>query len=298
VSAIALYDEALERLGRGDQVGVAEMLKRESVVNAGLIEQQITESSSSEPSSSTEQLQAFLVAHDEANERLLALGFALIEYGDRRLLSILRRSVAHVIECTARERSGPQQHRGAAAVVVGGRLIWALSTYSVACDRVEVIATLARITIQPPDEVREVIGVFARRAFRYPQALGGNAGNSYEHYLNWLRETSIVKNRLPMFAASLGQVFAETDLLLALRMIAHVNHRTYSGGVSTETIRRLRRRFGDLRQRPALAELFESADKELNERGNAYWELVEFERERFWREDFPEPFLEVPVRGA
>jgi hypothetical protein len=151
--------------------------------------------------------------------------------------------------------------------------------------------------IQPPDEARRVIAVFARRAFRYPQALGDNAGNSYEHYLNWLRERSLVKDRLPMFAGSLDQVFAETDLLLALRMIGHVNHRTYSGGVSTETIRHLGRRFGDQRQRPALVALFESADEELNKRVNAYWELVEFEHDRFWREDFPKPFLEVPGRS-
>lgn len=297
MSAIALYEEAMERLGRGDQVGVAEMLKHEAVVNAELIEQQITESSSSEPSSDAEQLQAFLAAHDEANERFLALGFAVIEYVGGRLASILTRSVAYVIERTAQERTGREQRPGAAAVVVGGRLIWALSSYAFACDRVEVIASLARITIQPPDELREVTAVFARRAFRYPPALGGNAGNSYEHYLNWLRETSLVKDRLPMFATNLGQVFAETDLLLALRMISHVNHRTYSGGVSTETIRRLGRRFGDQRQRPALAALFESADEELNERVNASWELVEFERDRFWREDFPEPFLPVPGRG-
>lgn len=297
MSAVALYEQALERLGRGDHVGLAEMLKREAVINAEIIEQTIGQSPSGEPSSIEVQVQAFLAAHDEANERFLALAFAAIEYGDGPLSSILMRSVAHVIERTAQERAGPERQRAAAAVVVGGRLIWAVNSYAAACEKLEMIATLARITIQPPDELREVTPIFARRAFRYPQALDGNAGNSYKHYYNWLRERSLVKDRLPLFAASLDQAFAETDLLLALRMVGHINHRTYSGGVSTETIRRLQRRFGDQRQRPALAALFECSEEGLNERINSCWELVEFERDRFWREDLPGTFLEVRRRS-
>jgi hypothetical protein len=297
LSAIALYDEALEHLSRDDNVGLAEMLKREAVVNAEIIEQAIAQSPSGEPTSNEEQVQALLATHDEANERLLALAFAAIEYGEGSLFSILMRSLAHVIERTAQERAGPERQRAVAAVVVGGRLIWAASSYAAACDKLEVIATLARITIQPPDEVRAVTPIFARRAFRYPQALDSNADNSYKHYLNWLRERSLVKDRLPMFSASLEQVFAEIDLLLALRMIGYLNHRTYSGGVSTETIRRLQRRFEDQGQRAALATLFESSEEGLNERINTYWELLEFPRDRFLREDFPGSFLEVQGRS-
>jgi hypothetical protein len=102
--------------------------------------------------------------------------------------------------------------------------------------------------------------------FRYPQALGGNPGRSYEHYLSWLRERRLVQDRLPTFAAVLEEVFAETDLLLALCMIGYLNRRTYSGGVARGTIHRLARRFSDSAQRAALAALFESPDDELNNR--------------------------------
>jgi hypothetical protein len=53
-----------------------------------------------------------------------------------------------------------------------------------------------------------------------------------------------------MFAAVLEEVFAETDLLLALCMIGYLNRRTYSGGVARGTIHRLARGFSDTRNAP------------------------------------------------
>ena len=81
----------------------------------------------------------------------------------------------------------------------------------------EAVAVLDSITIRPPDEDREGVPAFGRTEFRYPQVLSGNAGNSYEHYRSWLGERSLVAERLPLFATGLNDVFAETDLLLALR---------------------------------------------------------------------------------
>lgn len=75
----------------------------------------------------------------------------------------------------------------------------------------------------------ESVPVFGCRAFRYPSALGSKASRSYEHHLSWLQERRLVQERFPLFAATLDEVFAETDLLLALRMIAYLDHRTYSG---------------------------------------------------------------------
>jgi hypothetical protein len=79
VSAIALYDKVLERLGRGDEVGVAETLKTEVAANTELLEQQLTAESEGETGTAEERVQAFLAAHAEANERLLAAAFPAIE---------------------------------------------------------------------------------------------------------------------------------------------------------------------------------------------------------------------------
>jgi hypothetical protein len=291
VSAIQRYEEALLSLGRGDEVGVAEMLKQEAVANAELVEKEIPETPSGEPGSTEEQVQALLAIHDEANERFIALGFAVIEHGSERLLSILTRSLAHVIIRTAPTGSSAAV-RPAIAAVVGGRLLWALGTYALGCDRLEALVALGRITVRVPHNVNESMSVFGQSEFRYPQALGGNAGRSYEHYLSWLRERRLVQDRLPMFAAVLEEVFAETDLLLALCMIGYLNRRTYSGGVARGTIHRLAHRFSDSAQRPALAALFESRDSELNNRvDECYRQHLEYDRNRLWRDDLPETFF-------
>jgi hypothetical protein len=209
VTAIALYDELLERLGRGDEVGVAETLKTEVAANAELLEQQLTAEPQGETGTAEERVQVFLAAHDEANERLLAAAFPAIEYGSERLLSAVGRAAAHVVRPSAQVRSGSTL-RPDAAIVVAGRVLWGIATYALFCNRTEAVAALDS-TIRPPDEDREGVPVFGRREFRYPHVLGGNAGNSYQHYRSWLSERTLVGERLPLFAAEFDDIFAETD---------------------------------------------------------------------------------------
>jgi hypothetical protein len=281
VTAVALYDEALERLGRGDEVGVAEMLKTEALANAELLQREITAEPEDEAASAEEQVQAFLAAHDEANERLLASAFPAIEYGSERLLSSLGRPVAHLLRPTAQVRSGSGLRPGT-AVVVTGRLLWAMATHALFCDRTDVVAALDNVTIRPPDEEREGVPAFGRTEFRYPNALSGKASKSYEHYGSWLGARSLVSGRLVLLAARLDEVFAETDLLLALRLIS-VQGRAYSGGAELPTVRRLADRFRDIRQRPGLAALFRVGDDRLDELvESCYRQGLEYDRNRFW----------------
>jgi hypothetical protein len=254
----------------------------EASANAELLEGQLTAELEGETGTAEEQMQAFLAAHDEANERLLAAAFPAIEYGSEHLLSAVGRSATHVVRPSAQVRSGSALRPGA-AIVVAGRVLWAMATYALLCNRTEAVAVLDSITIRPPDEDREGVPAFGRTEFRYPQVLSGNAGNSYEHYRSWLGERSLVAERLPLFATGLNDVFAETDLLLALRMISVVQHRTYSGGAEAPTVRRLVDRFRDPRQRPGLAALFRIGDDELDELvESCYRHHLEFDRNRFW----------------
>jgi hypothetical protein len=290
VTAIALYDEALERLGRDDEVGVAETLKTEVAANAELLEQQLSAEPQGETGTAEERVQAFLAAHDEANERLLAAAFPAIEYGSERLVSAVGRAAAHLVRPSAQVRSGSALRPGA-AIVVAGRVLWGMATYALFCNRTEAVAALDSITIRPPDEDREGVPLFGRSEFRYPHVLGGNAGNSYEHYRSWLSERALVAERLPLFAAELDDIFAETDLLLALRMISVVKHRTYSGGADAPTVRRLSDRFRDPRQRPGLAALFRIDDAGLDELVEpCYRQNLEYDRNRFW-DGLPASFL-------
>jgi hypothetical protein len=282
VSAIALYDEALERLGRGDEVGVAEALKTEAANNTELLEQQLTVEPESDAGTAEEQVQAFLSAHDEANERLLAAAFPAIEYGSERLLSTVGRAAAHLVRPTVQVRGGSTL-RPAAATVVAGRVLWAMATYALFCERTEAVAAIDSFTIRPPDEDTEGVPMFARRAFRYPDALSRNAGNSYEHYRTWLAERPLVAERLPLFVTGLDDLFAEADMLLALRMISVVHSRTYSGGVEAPTVRRLADRFRDPRQRPGLAALFRTGDDQLDVVvESCYRQHLDDDQNRFW----------------
>jgi hypothetical protein len=290
VTAITLYDEQLERLGRGDEVGVVETLKTEVVAKAELLGQQLTAEPQGEPGTAEERVQVFLAAHDEANERLLATAFPAIEYGSERLVSAVGRAAAHVVRPSAQVRSGSVLRPGA-AIVVAGRVLWGIATYALFCNRTEAVAALDSIIIRPPDEDREGVPVFGRREFRYPHVLGGNAGNSYEHYRSWLFERALVAERLPLFAMDLDGTFAETDLLLALRMISIFQYRTYSGGAEATAVRRLSDRFRDPRQRVGLAALFRIDDAGLNELVEmCYRQHLEYDRNRFW-DDLPTSFL-------
>ena len=282
MTAIALYDEALEKLGRGDEVAVAEMLKAEAAANAALLEGHITTDAEAQAGNDDEEVQAFFAAHDEANERLLAAAFAAIEYGSERALSTIARPTAHFIRPSTQMR-GVSMARQSAAVVVAARVLWAMATYALFCDRTQAVAVLDGITIRPPDEDREGVPVFGRTEFRYPNALGGNAANSYEHYRTWLGERLLAGERLPLFAAGFDEVFAETDLLLALRLISIRRHRTYSGGAEPPTVRRLADRFRDVRQRPGLSALFRVSNEQLDELvESCYRRDLEYDRNRFW----------------
>jgi hypothetical protein len=294
VRAIAVYNELLERLGRGDEVGVAETLKTEVAANAELLEQELTAEPQGEAGTAEERVQSFLAAHDEANERLLAAAFPAIEYGSERLVAAVGRAAAHVVRPSVQVRSGSALRPGAAIVVVG-RVLWGIATYALFCNRTEAVAALDSITIRPPDEDKEGVPVFGRREFRYPHVLGGNAGNSYEHYRSWPSERALVAERLPLFATDLDDTFAETDLLLALRMISVVQHRTYSGGAEAPAVRRLSDRFRDPRQRPGLTALFRINDAGLDELVEpCYRQHLEYDRNRFW-DGLPTSF---PVQEA
>jgi len=166
-----------------------------------------------------------------------------------------------------------------------------MATYALFCNRTEAVGTLDSVTIRPPDEDQNGVPAFGRTEFRYPSVLAGNAGNSYEHYRTWLAERPLVTERLPFFAADLDDVFAETDLLLALRMISVVQHRTYSGGAESPAVRRLADRFRDPCQRPGLAALFKVDDGGLDEAVElCYRQHLEYDRNRFW-DGLPAGFL-------
>ena len=174
--------------------------------------------------------------------------------------------------------------------VVVGRLLWSMATYALACGRTDVIARLGSITATPSGGTRSV-SVFAYRTFRYPDALGGSAAASFELYSSWLERLPFIQERNQLFVAECRDVFCETDLLLALRMIAEAKRKTYSEGAEADTVRRLASRFRDAAERPGLRTLFSVEEAELDQLVEAcYQECLEYDREKAW-EGLPECML-------
>lgn len=277
---VEIYDEAVAFLGSRNDVAVAEMLKREAHRNASVLQQQI-EAPEGKAAPIDDQVGTFLAAHDDSNDRLLALSFAAIEYGSDGLLGMLKRAVGSIVALTTDMRAASAL-RPLASVVVSGRLLWAMATYALFVERIDAIARLDSIIIRPLDEDKKGVPVFGRRELRYPRALHGDAGNSYEYYSTWLQGRTWINDRLPAFGESLPATFPEADLLLALRMISIVDRATYSRGAEPPRVRRLADRFRDPAQRPALAVMFAVQESELDRAVEAAYEQIEYDRDADW----------------
>jgi hypothetical protein len=152
-----------------------------------------------------------------------------------------------------------------------------MSAFPLSCDRLDSLVALARARVQVPfsDDVQPVV---ALTALRYPEALGGNAGNAFRNYDEWLRGRSLLE-RYPLFESDLDAALLEADLLLAMEA-GRFRRRIYARGHARDTVRRFRARVGDPVQRAALDALF-PGPQTLEERLEAAYAAVEGGRERF-----------------
>jgi len=278
MSAVPVYDEALERLGRGDRVAALEELKRRAVSLAQRLEQQLG-AEQEDAATDEERRDAFLEAASEPAEELIAAAIPLIEYGGADDHAAVAQALQHVVDRVAAAEGAPQISQ-ISAVVVLGRIVWSLATYTLSCRRLDALVALASVGTLPRyyDE-RPVLPVIDDRSYRYPAALGGNAGHSYRNYQEWLATRELVRERLAYLAVALELTFGEADLLLALRMHGQNRGRTYSGGMRNNIVRRLALRFRDRRQRQYLAEFFGVHDAALDELVDGAYVALEHDRD-------------------
>jgi hypothetical protein len=243
--------EILGSLGRGDAVAAVEAAKDAAYALAQAIEAQADEQSPE---------QVFNRA-DEPAEELLAVLFPLIEHGSERATEVLPRALVHVAHRTSAALQETTAHRVGGTVVLG-RLVWATVSYAIHCGRLDAIAEASRATVRVPFTDGAVAAVIALQTLRYPDALGGNAGNSYDNYRDWLLARPLINDRYLLFAGEAEEAIAEADLLLAL-LLAQQRGRVYSRGHDRHTVPRLARRLRDKKHRQALAALFDTIDADL-----------------------------------
>lgn len=294
MSAVSIYDEAIERLGRGDRIAAREELKRRAVGFAQALEERLVV----EPEAGTtseQQRDAFLTAVTEPAEGLLAAALPLVEYGGADDHAAIAQALQHVVDRGISEGRGGRIAQISAVVAVA-RLVWAMATYALTSRRIDALVALASVGTLGRYEERPMLSIVDDRRYRYPEALGGNAGNSYRDYREWLGARQLVAERLPYLSAALEATFGEADLQLALRMQAQFPRRTYSGGMRSSIVRRLALRFRDPQQRRHLIDFFGVDDGQLDERVDGAYVQLEHDRD-FMAPDLPARMLGTAERA-
>lgn len=294
MSAIDIYDQVIEQLGRGDRIAAREELKRRAVALAQTLEEQLVVESDVE-TTAEQQRDAFLSAATDPTEELLAASLPLIEYGDADDHAAIAQAIQHVIDRGISEDRGGRIPRISAVIAVA-RPVWGMATHALTARRVDALLALAGVGTLTRYEERPMLSIVDDRSYRYPEALGGNAGHSYRDYQEWLAARELVAQRLPYLSAALEATFGEADLLLALRMQAQFPGRTYSGGMRNSIVRRLALRFRDPRQRVHLIEFFGVDDRQLDEHVDDAYVQLEHDRD-FMAPDLPARMLGTAASG-
>lgn len=267
-----IVSETLADLGRGDEVAVAERLKAAADELRSLLD----DLPGDDGQLTTERVAEILAATDAAGEAFLAVGFPVVEYADSAALAALPRALRHVVGVTAAARTD-QTARRLAAVPAVGRLVWALSSFTLHCDRLDALVALARARVAVPFS-NDVQPVVALETLRHPNAFGQNAGHAFRDYATWLAARPLVE-RYPLLRAELDFRLLEADLLLAMQT-GRFRSRVYSLGRERDTVRRLAARVDDGAQRQALAQLF-PGEGELEVRLEQAYAATEGDRNRF-----------------
>jgi hypothetical protein len=267
--------EILAELGRGDEVAVAERLKTVAFELGALLDDLPDE----DGQLTDERVSELLDATSAPGEAFLTVAVPVVEYGRAAALEALPRALRYVTRATAAARTD-QNARRVAAVPAVGRLVWALAAFALHCDRPEALVALGRARVTVPFSDGDVAPVMALTALRYPDALGGNAGNSFRDYHDWLAARPLLQ-RYPLFAAELDAALLEADLVLGM-YAGRLRSRVYSTGHDRDTARRFVARLEDAAQREALERLF-PGEGSLEERLEHAYAATEGDRNRFER---------------
>jgi hypothetical protein len=276
VSVAELNEEVLGQLAAGDVVTPQESAKERVATLVALLDERY------DGARTPEDLREEMLARwDAPSAELLAVLFPIVEYGDERAISVLSRCMHRIASATSlmTEERGWNRQCG---VVALGRLIWAVTAYSLHCRRLDALAELSRVSIRLQYGGRPVEPLIGTRELRYPDALNQSAGNSYANYRDWLLALGLVSERYPLFARELEESFDEADLVLAIRA-ALEGGRAYSAAVDSKTVRRFADHALDPLCRPGLATTFRTSEDALNETLEGAFARVETDQFRWDR---------------
>jgi hypothetical protein len=265
MTATELNASAVEAIGGGNLVEPIERLKS---LTAELLDHldridRPDQASLAQP----QQMQACIDDLSDETESFLAVAFPLIEYGGPEG----HRAVAAALRRLARraDRRGVADGFEAFLYVILARLLWGLTTYALATDRLELLTRLAGLATQSDYDPGRPQALVADARARYLAAYDRDAGTSFEAHLGWLESLDLFES-YPLLVAGdeLKSALMEADMILGMCLVAESGLDPYSAGARQEWMaeRRLVARVADPRQRRALAEFFGCSEEDLEAR--------------------------------
>ena len=142
MSAASRNEAVLEQLGAGDVIRPQESAKERAATVAALIDEPYD--GGRPPGDLREEM---LGRWSEPCEELLAVLFPIVEYADDRAQNVVGRCMLHIAGRTtlvSQDRGWNRQ----CGVVALGRLIWAITAFSLHCRRLDSVAELSRTSIR------------------------------------------------------------------------------------------------------------------------------------------------------
>lgn len=272
MSGAELNAEVIEQLGAGNLVGPREALKAQ--VEALLQRLERTDQGEGQVNLAEErQLENFIEGISGELQGFLAVAAPLIEYGGDAGQEAVVTALARLAQEIERRSQTPGWEQAMYSLV--SRLLWVTAAFALACDAIEFVPRLRRVTAPSHYEDRSEPMLDASRA-RYLPTHDGDAGRSFEAHERWLTELDLIAERYPLLARDdeITTALIEADLLFAMHAVASGGHNgPYSHGARPGggAEKRLRARAIDPNQRAVLAGFFETEGVELERQLNTLY---------------------------
>jgi len=260
MNAVELNNQIVEQLGAGNTIAPQEALKGQLV---GILE--ALDGNDDHDVNLGNAVDVVDEVGDEL-EGFLAVAAPLIEYGGEPGQVAVISTLARITEQI--DRRPPDWEN--ALCLLAARLLWCTTAFGLACDAVDFLPRLLRLSTHSHFHDHDERLVDDRSA-RHLSAFNGSAEESFKSHARWLASSALVQQRYPLLARDgvIDEALIEVDMLFALHSDAtgSGNRGTYSYGArrTGRPEARLRARLGAPAQRKQLALFFGFLDGQLEQ---------------------------------
>lgn len=278
MSAVELNKQVIEQLSAGNTVTPQEMLKDQLV---GILEALDQNDNGEHQMNLGNALDVVEGISDEL-EGFLAVAVPLIEYGGEGGQEAVVSALARIAQQI--DRRPPDCEN--ALYLLAARLLWCTTAFALACDTVDFLPRLLRLSTRSHFHGRDE-RLVDDSSVRHLSAFDRGAGDAFESHQQWITSSALVQRCYPLLARDglIEEGLMEADMLFALHSDATESslRGTYSHGAhrTGRPEARLRARLGAPAQREQLSLFFGVPDGQLEQRLAELHEGLPRDREEF-----------------